>query len=93
MTTDLMTMSAFQGEDIWTSTLIPYRYAPTSAFSLAQILYSLREDIRQGNAERALAVLTDGIDKLFPFSEQYKTSHSDYWQAVKGEFYRGTSRL
>jgi hypothetical protein len=85
MTTDLAMISLFQGEDIWTTILTAYQYAPTSAFSLAQILYSLREDIRRGNAERAIAVLTDGIDKLFPFSEQYKAGHSDYWQAVKGE--------
>lgn len=85
MRTDLVMMNVFQGEDIWTSILAPYRYVPTSAFSLAQILYSLREDIRRGNAEQAVAVLTDGIDKLYPFSEQYKAGHSDYWQAVKGE--------
>ena len=85
MTTDLVTMSVFQGEDIWTSILTPYRYAATSAFSLAQILYSLREDIRRGNVERALVVLNDGIEKLYPFSEHYKAGHSDYWQAVKGD--------
>jgi hypothetical protein len=85
MTTDLVMMSLFQGEDIWTTILSPYRYAPTSACSLAQILYSLREDMRRGNAERAIAVLTDGIEKLYPFSEQYKAGHSDYWQAVKGD--------
>lgn len=85
MTNDLVMISLFQGEDIWTTILTPYRYAPTSAFSLAQILYSLREDIRRGDAERAIAVLTDGIDKLFPFSEQYKAGHSNYWHAVKGD--------
>jgi len=81
-----MTISliAFQ-EDLWTSILTPYKFSPVSAFSLAQVLFSLREDIKRGNSELVIAVLSDGIEKLFPFSQQYEASHADYWEAVKGD--------
>jgi hypothetical protein len=79
-----ITLPVFE-EDLWTSILRPYQFAPASVLSLAQVFYSLREDIRRGNAELAVAVLTDGIHKLYPFSEQYKAGHTDYWQAVKGD--------
>ena len=81
MTTNLV---MFQ-EDLWTSILTPYNFAPVSAFSLSQVLYSLREDIKRGNSELAIAILTDGIEKLFPFSEEYKSAHETFWAAVKGD--------
>ena len=72
-------------EDLWTSILTPYKFAPVSALSLAQVLYSLREDIRRGNSEQVLEILTDGIEKLYPFSEQHKVGHDDFWRAVRGD--------
>lgn len=72
-------------EDLWTSILQPYKFASVSALSLAQVLYSLREDIKRGKSEQVIEILTDGIEKLHPFSEQHKAGHDDYWRAVKGD--------
>jgi hypothetical protein len=80
MTTNLVVF-----EDLWTSILAPYKFAPVSAVSLAQMLFSLREDIKRGNGDLAIQILTDGIEKLYPFSQQCKAAHDDYWQVVKGD--------
>lgn len=72
-------------EDLWTSILTPYKFAPVSALSLAQVLYSLREDIKRGKGEQVVEILTDGIEKLYPFSAQHNSGHSDYWCAVRGD--------
>jgi hypothetical protein len=72
-------------EDLWTSILQPYKFDSASALSMAQVLYSLREDIKRGNSEQVVEILTDGIEKLHVFSPQHKTSHEDYWRAVRGD--------
>jgi len=81
MKTDLV---VFQ-EDLWTSILQPYKFAPISALSLAQVLFSLREDIKRGNSELVIAILNNGIEALFPFSEEHKSAHETFWATVKGD--------
>ena len=72
-------------EDLWTSILRPYKFDSASALSMAQVLYSLREDIKRGKSDQVVEILTDGIEKLHPFSEQHKAGLEDYWRAVRGD--------
>jgi hypothetical protein len=72
-------------EDLWTSILQPYKFDSASALSMAQVLYSLREDIKRGKSDQVVKILTDGIEKLHPFSDHHKAGYEDYWRAVRGD--------
>jgi hypothetical protein len=70
--------------EIWDSIVEPFASDPAGAFVLAQVLFQLKEEIRNGRKESAITTLEEGIATLYPYTDAHRAAYKLYLLSVAG---------
>lgn len=71
-------------DDIWDSIAESFADNSAVAFILAQVLCEFKEQINNGRGEAVAKELEQGIEKLYPFTDDYKACLVLYRLSVAG---------
>lgn len=71
--------------EVWDSIVETFSGDPAAAFILAQVLFQLKEEIRQGRKQSAITTLEEGIAKLYPYTDAHRAAYKLYLLSVAGK--------
>jgi hypothetical protein len=71
-------------DEVWESIADAFENDPAAAFILAQVLFEIRKRIKKGRASTLIEGLDVGIEKLYPFTDDFKAAYKLYQLSVAG---------
>jgi hypothetical protein len=71
-------------DEVWESIADAFADDPAAAFILAQVLFEIRKQIKRGRASTLIEGLDVGIEKLYPFTDDFKAAYKLYLLSVAG---------
>jgi hypothetical protein len=72
-------------DEVWDSIVESFADDSAAAFILAQVLCQFQEQIRKGKTTTVIEDLERGIEKLYPYTDDYKASLKLYRLSVAGK--------
>lgn len=72
-------------DEVWDSIVESFADDSAAAFILAQVLYDFKERIRKGKGSAVAKDLERGIEKLYPYTDEYKAGLTLYLLSVAGK--------
>ena len=72
-------------DEVWESIAEAFADDPARAFMLAQVLSQLREQIKKERGSSLIDVLDLGIEKLYPYTDDYSAAYKLYLLSVAGK--------
>lgn len=72
-------------DEVWDSIVESFADDSAAAFILAQVLWEFKERIRKGKGSAVAKDLERGIEKLYPYTDEYKASLKLYRLSVAGK--------
>jgi len=71
-------------DEIWDSIVESFADDSAAAFILAQVLFDFKERIKKGNGSAVVKDLERGIERLYPYTDEYKAGLKLYRLSVAG---------
>jgi hypothetical protein len=71
-------------DEVWESIADAFADDSAGAFMLAQVLFEIRKQIKKGRGLSMIESLDTGIEKLYPFTDDFKASYKLYMLSVAG---------
>lgn len=71
-------------DEVWESIADAFANDPAFAFILAQVLFEIRKQIKKGRGASVIELLDTGIEKLYPFTDDFKAAYKLYMLSVAG---------
>ena len=71
-------------DEVWDSIAEAFDGEPAAAFILAQVLFETRKQIKRGRGSSVIESLDTGIEKLYPFTDDFKAAYKLYLLSVAG---------
>jgi hypothetical protein len=72
-------------DEIWDSIVESFADDSAAAFILAQVLCEFKEQIKKGHGSAVAKDLERGIEKLYPYTDEYKAGLTLYRLSVAGK--------
>jgi len=72
-------------DEIWDSIVESFADDSAAAFILAQVLWEFKERIKKGHGSTVVKDLERGIEKLYPYTDEYKAGLMLYRLSVAGK--------
>jgi hypothetical protein len=71
-------------DEVWDSIVESFANDSAAAFILAQVLFDFKERIKKGKVSAVVKDLEHGIEKLYPYTDDYKAALTLYRLSVAG---------
>ena len=71
-------------DEVWESIADAFAKDPAAAFMLAQVLFEIRKQIKRGSGATLIEGLDVGIEKLYPFTDDFKAAYKLYMLSIAG---------
>ena len=72
-------------DEVWDSIIESFADDSAAAFILAQVLCQFKEEIKKGRESAVVRDLDRGIEKLYPYTDEYKAGLKLYRLSVAGK--------
>jgi hypothetical protein len=72
-------------DEVWDSIVESFADDSAAAFILAQVLSEFKEQIKKGRGSAVAKDLERGIEKLYPYTEEYRAGLTLYRLSVAGK--------
>ena len=72
-------------DEIWDSIVESFADDSAAAFILAQVLFQIKEEIKKGRGPSAVETLEQGIERLYPYTDDYNAGYKLYLLSVAGK--------
>jgi len=71
-------------DEVWETIAKAFADDPAAAFILAQLLFEIRRQVKEGRRSTAIETLEVGIGKLYPYTHDHKAAYELYLLSLAG---------